>query len=184
MNFEVEQKHRVENANDLLRKFAERGAMLGSAIEQSDTYFAHPCRDFAQTDEALRIRVVAGASVVTYKGPKLDAMSKTRREIELPIAGSERDWTELLTSLGFQPVMVVRKSRRPFEISHEGKVVEGAWDEVAGVGTYVELELLADQVSLDAARATISSLANELELGPSERRSYFELLRAQSAQQK
>lgn len=184
MKFEVEQKHRVDDPDALLQKLAERGVTLGPAVEQSDNYFAHPSRDFAQTDEALRIRVVAGNSVVTYKGPKLDATTKTRREIELPIAGSERDWTELLTSLGFQPVAVVRKSRRPFEISHEGKVVEGAWDEVSGVGTYVELELLADQVSLDAARATISSLANELELGPSERRSYFELLRAQSAQQK
>lgn len=176
MNFEVEQKHRVDVPDALIQTLAERGASLGPSIEQADTYFAHPCRDFAQTDEALRIRMVAGDGVVTFKGPKLDATTKTRREIELPITGNEREWTELFTSLGFQPVAVVRKSRRPFELTHDGKIVHGAWDEVAGVGTFVELELSADQLSLDSARATIISLANDLQLGPSERRSYLELL--------
>jgi adenylate cyclase class 2 len=183
MNFEVEQKHRVADPDAVLRTLAEHGATLGAAIEQADTYFAHPCRDFAQTDEALRIRVVGGECLVTYKGPKLDATTKTRREIELPITGNERDWTELFTSLGFQPVSVVRKTRKAFEISHEGKVVHGAWDEVAGVGTFVELELSAAQVSLDSARSTIISIANELLLGPSERRSYLEMLLEHRGQQ-
>src|SRR5262245_49585825 len=85
MNFEVEQKHRVDDPDALIQTLATRGAALGPAIEQADTYFAHPSRDFAKTDEALRIRMVAGDGVVTFKGPKLDATTKTRREIELPI---------------------------------------------------------------------------------------------------
>jgi adenylate cyclase, class 2 len=176
MKFEVEQKHRVDDPDALLQKLAERGAALGPEIEQCDTYFAHPCRDFAQTDEALRIRVVAGECCVTYKGPKLDAATKTRREIELPLAAGEQDWTELLMALGFQPVTMVRKSRRPFELEHHGAIVHGAWDVVNGVGTFVELELTADQVSLDSARAIVKSLSDELQLGPSERRSYLEML--------
>ena len=51
-----------------------------------------------------------------------------------------------------------------------------ALDEVDGLGTFVELELSADEASLDEARRTIVSLANELDLGPSERRSYLEML--------
>lgn len=176
MNFEVEQKHRVDDPEALKRRLAERGATPGSAIEQSDTYFAHPCRDFARTDEALRIRAVAGECFVTYKGPKLDAASKTRREIELPLAAGEHEWTELLASLGFQPVMTVHKSRRPFALEHQGTTVHGAWDEVGGIGIFVELELTADQVSLDRAREIVKSLADELRLGPSERRSYLEML--------
>jgi adenylate cyclase, class 2 len=181
MHFEVEQKHRVDDRAALLAKLAERGVVLGEAAQQSDQYFAHPARDFAKTDEALRIRTVGNSSFVTYKGPKLDAVSKTRRELELPLATSDAEgsqFAELLAALGFKPVTTVRKQRRTFHIAHEGRDVEGALDEVDGVGSYVELELTADEANLDATKAVIASLAAELRLGPSERRSYLELLLA------
>jgi adenylate cyclase class 2 len=191
MKYEVEQKHRVEDAAALRDRLAARGAILGQPIVQSDEYFAHPARDFAATDEALRIRTVGDASVVTYKGPKLDATTKTRRELELPLAVSHAEFAELLTVLGFRPVLTVRKTRRPFELAHRGQSVHGTWDEIEGVGTFVELELTADDnpddvrledvrleasARLAAAKQCIASLAIELELGPSERRSYLELL--------
>jgi adenylate cyclase class 2 len=156
-----------------------RGASLGAAIDQYDQYFAHPCRDFAKTDEALRIRTVGGKSFVTYKGPKLDATTKTRRELELPLHPNDADgsrFSELLALLGFTPVAVVRKTRRSFQISRAGCVVDGALDEVESVGTFVELELRADEASLDETKRVVSTLAAELDLGPSERRSYLEML--------
>ena len=72
--------------------------------------------------------------------------------------------------------MTVRKSRRPFELAARGQSVHGAWDEIDGLGTFVELELTADEASLAEAQAVIAALAGELQLGPSERRSYLELL--------
>jgi adenylate cyclase class 2 len=179
MQFEVEQKHRIEDVAGFVSRLAARGATLGTASEQADQYFAHPSRDFAQTDEALRIRTVAGRSFVTYKGPKLDATTKTRRELELPLdrtdaAGSQ--FAQLLAALGFKPVLTVRKQRRPFRLVHGGRDVEGALDDVDGVGTFVELELLADEANLDVTKQLIASLAAELDLGPSERRSYLEML--------
>ena len=176
MNIEVEQKHRVADAAALMRRLADRGATLGAPLIQSDQYFNHPCRDFAQTDEALRIRTVGDESVVTYKGPKLDATTKTRRELELPLAAGHAEFSELLAALGFKPVLTVRKSRRHFELDHQGQKVLGAWDEVDRVGTFVELELMADEAGLEEAKRIIASLAEELQLGPSERRSYLELL--------
>src|SRR4051794_13543350 len=71
MTYEVEQKHRVTDKPALIARLRERGCSLEEPIQQSDQYFAHPCRDFAATDEALRIRVVGDESFVTYKGPKL-----------------------------------------------------------------------------------------------------------------
>ena len=145
MQFEVEQKHRVPDVRALDERLAERGAEIGPPVEQSDQYFAHPCRDFAKTDEALRIRTVGDKSFVTYKGPKLDTTTKTRRELELPLDPSDADgskFAELLRSLGFTPVAVVRKRRRTFR--HRCRTadeVEGALDDVDGVGTFVELEL-------------------------------------------
>jgi adenylate cyclase, class 2 len=179
MHFEVEQKHRVGDKAALIAKLTQRGVTLGEPVLQSDQYFAHPARDFAETDEALRIRTVGDASFVTYKGPKLDAVTKTRRELELPLAASDPDgsqFAELLAALGFTPVAIVRKQRRKFHVAHQGRDVEGACDEVEGVGSYVELELTADDTNLEAAKSVIASLAAELKLRASERRSYLELL--------
>jgi adenylate cyclase class 2 len=181
MHFEVEQKHRVDDRAALIAKLNKCGASLSEPLVQSDQYFAHPARDFAKTDEALRIRTVGNESFVTYKGPKLDAATKTRRELELPLAASDADgsqFAEILAALGFTPVATVRKQRRMFHITHDGRNVEGALDDVEGVGTHVELELIADDANLDSSKAVIAGLAAELELGPSERSSYLELLLA------
>lgn len=179
MRYEVEQKHPVAAVETLVAALKERGARFGEPIRQADTYYAHPSRDFAETDEALRIRTVGDKSFVTYKGPKLDATTKTRREIELPLDPKDEDgarFASLLEALGFNPVAVVRKQRRPFRIVLEDAEVDGALDDVDDVGSFVELELQADDAGLDAAKQKISQLAADLRLGPSERRSYLEML--------
>jgi adenylate cyclase, class 2 len=181
--FEVEQKHRLDDERSLLERLAERGVEIGPSVEQSDRYFAHPCRDFSQTDEALRIRTAGDKSFVTFKGPKIDKTTKTRHEIELPLDAGDPDgakFGELLHELGFRPVGVVRKRRRLFHLTENGHQVEGALDEVDGVGKYVELELQSDEAGLDAAKRVIAKLAAELELGPVERRSYLEIMLSNS----
>jgi adenylate cyclase class 2 len=179
MKYEVEQKHRVSDEAALIARLKQRGGETESAIEQSDQYYAHPCRNFAKSDEALRIRVVGEKSFVTYKGPKLDATTKTRREIELPLDPTDHggsQFASLLAALGFTPVAVVRKRRRKFRIVVDEYEIDGALDDVDGVGCFVELELQADDEGLDAAKRTIAKLASDLDLGPSERRSYLEML--------
>jgi adenylate cyclase, class 2 len=179
MTYEVEQKHRVENVALLVAALEEKGAKFGEPIHQSDIYYAHPCRNFAETDEALRIRAVGDESFVTYKGPKVDTTTKTRREIELPLDPNDKDgaqFASLLRELGFKRVAIVRKQRRPFRIDVDDVEVDGALDDVDSVGSFVELELQADDAGLEAAKRTISKLATELGLGPSERRSYLEML--------
>jgi adenylate cyclase class 2 len=184
MTYEVEQKHRVIDKPALIARLRERGCSLEEPIQQSDQYFAHPCRDFAATDEALRIRVVGDESFVTYKGPKLDKTTKTRREIELPLDPADHDGSQfasLLTALGFAPVAAVRKRRSAFRILIDDHKVNGALDDLDGLGSFVELELQANDDTLDAAKQAIAKLASELNLGPSERRSYLNLLLEKNA---
>ncbi len=175
MPYEVEQKFRVLDADALIARLLRLGVTLGAPVAQCDRYFNHPTLDYAKTDEALRIRRSGDELLVTYKGPKIDATTKTRREIELPLTGVDSQWAELLVALGFRPVAEVRKSRRTGELQRQGLAVEIALDDVERVGAYCELELQSEAVGLDRARQCLQELAAELELADVERRSYLEL---------
>lgn len=180
--FEVERKYRIADFAAFTSRLAALGAAPGEAKTQEDCYFAHPARDFAVTDEALRLRREGEANQITYKGPKLEADSKTRRELELTLpagAPALAQFGQLLEALGFRPVATVHKTRRTARLDWEGRDVEISLDEVEGVGTFVELELTADETERPNAEQCLRSLAAELQLGESERRSYLELLLAQ-----
>ncbi len=177
MQYEVEQKFPVADMRALETKLIALGAEISPPHSEVDLYFAHPSRDFAETDEALRIRRKGTECFITYKGPKIDQTTKTRRELELPLeAESFEGWTRLLQALGFAPVAEVRKSRRKAEIPWQDRQVEGSLDDVEGVGTFFELELIVDEGQIEAAKACLASLADALELAEGERRSYLELL--------
>jgi len=181
MQFEVEQKFLVSDLSALEHTLVSAGATFSDTIVQMDRYLAHPSRDYAQTDEALRIRQVGDANYITYKGPKIDTTTKTRKEIELPLhdGGEEAErWVGLLAALGFVPVAKVRKRRRCGRVVWQNAEVEIALDQVDGLGEFVELELTAEEASLDVAKAKIQSLADKLGLFRAERRSYLELLLA------
>jgi adenylate cyclase, class 2 len=181
MHFEVEQKFPLEDVAAVERRLMELGAQAAGTVEQVDEYFNHPARDFAQTDEALRLRSVGEKNFITYKGPKLDTATKTRQEIELPLAegaAAVKGYVELLPALGFRSVATVRKTRRQFHLEWQGKVVEAVLDDVAEVGQFLELELSATEADVEAAKSCIASLASRLGLAESQRRSYLELLLA------
>ncbi|MFO0896593.1 MAG: class IV adenylate cyclase [Pirellulales bacterium] len=183
MHLEVELKFRVADREELLARLGRLGLAWRGTIEQCDLYWAHPARDFAQTDEALRVRTVGEQCWITYKGPKLDALTKTRRELELPLgagAATLGAWRELLSALGFRPVAEVRKSRRLGLIHWHGREVEVALDTLPTLGSYVEFELSAEQADVDGARQALLALAAALELHESLRTSYLELLLAQN----
>jgi adenylate cyclase class 2 len=180
MTFEVEQKFPLADPQRLAAKVVALGGVFSERQTEVDQYFAHPCRDFAATDEALRIRRVGTAACVTYKGPKIDRSTKTRREIELPLPGGQVEaWAELLAAIGFRPVAEVRKQRRRAQLAWEDRSVLVVLDEVEGLGVFTELELIAEASQLAAAQACLKSLAAELELASPERRSYLEMLLAQ-----
>src|SRR5258708_160815 len=127
MGYEVEIKFRVADHHDLRRRLAAMGARPEPEIAQEDTYFAHPGRDFAQTDEALRLRRAGSLNWITYKGPKHGGPTKTREELDVPFAdGGEHHASLALVfqKLGFEPVMVVRKTRTPYHLSVQGRSLE------------------------------------------------------------
>lgn len=179
MQFEVEQKFHLADAGPIEDWMTAHRFALNEPITQIDRYFAHPQRDFAVTDEALRLRRSGEENVITYKGPKIDTETKTRRELELPIATGKtglEDFSELLVALGFKRVAEVCKERRTAKITTQGTELELCFDDVSGVGKFIELEIVAEESELEAAKAVIAELAKELKLSKPERRSYLEML--------
>lgn len=183
--YEVELKFPLAETRQVVQQLEALGAERQPVLPQSDRYFNHPSRDFAQTDEALRIRQSGEFFRVTYKGPMIDSQTKTRREIEIPFGQAEGDderYAEMLRLLGFREVRTVRKQRTPFELEWEGRELELALDDVAGLGSFLEIETIADEETKDAARDSILRLAARLQLANSERRSYLQLLLEQDSQ--
>ncbi|MDY0167717.1 MAG: class IV adenylate cyclase [Thermoguttaceae bacterium] len=182
MKYEVEQKFPVEGFGAVRTRLEALHARFSAGHEETDVYFNHPQRDFRETDEALRIRRRGQSNRVTYKGPKIDSTTKTRRELELDLPEGEETaagWVELLETLGFRQVGRVHKRRRKFRVDWQDRTIEGTLDEIDGLGEFVELELVVEEGEIDDARKAIGGLAAELGLSTSERRSYLQLLLSQ-----
>lgn len=155
------------------------GAVAHEALTQTDTYFAHPQRDFRSSDEALRLRSEGGALRVTYKGPKLDPPRKTREEIEFALGTDHATASILLERLGFRPAAVVRKQRVELELPGTFTATI-ALDEVEGLGSFCEIEVPASDVA--QGRERLRDVQERLGLGelPPIAESYLELLAARA----
>lgn len=165
------------NAASALRaRLAELGAQVRGTHAQTDTYFAHPMRDFKTTDEALRLRS-DDALRITYKGPKLDPPRKTREEIEFALDTDHASAATLLERLGFRPAAEVKKKRTEWTLPGPPPATI-CLDEVEGLGTFCEIEVLADSVA--AGRAVLDEVQALLGLGDRAPipESYLELLAA------
>ncbi len=162
---EVEIKARVENMDSIIKILHEMSAQFLREVLEEDEYFNHPCRDFARTDEALRIR---NDGTLTYKGPKVDMETKSREEVNVPV-GDMESTRKLLVSLGFVPVARVRKVRRYYDVN--GLTV--CLDTVEGLGDFVEVECIGEYMG---CRERVMDMADKLYLKNFIRESYLEML--------
>ncbi|HSV96596.1 MAG TPA: class IV adenylate cyclase [Spirochaetota bacterium] len=171
---EVEIKAYCADPDALRARIKSLGGALEGPLIEEDSYFNHPSRDFAETDEAFRIRRTPEGSVVTYKGPKIGTISKTRYENEVSIGDADA-FAEVLARLGFRPVRTVKKRRELYAL--EGAHV--CLDSVEGLGDFAEIEILSED--REGAEKKLFGLAEKLGLSRFERRSYLELLLEKNA---
>ena len=176
--YEVELKVRADHGAVRAALDSLGADELGS-VEQADTYYDPPHRDFAETDEALRIRRErrGGDEVVelTYKGPLVDAESKTREEHRTVVTDGEAT-ARILDGLGFGPAAEVRKHRERFELDGFTVVL----DRVEGLGEFVEVETVTTEDRVPTARDDARDLLETLGLDPEDqiRTSYLGMLLA------
>lgn len=167
---EVEIKSRCDDLNKIKQTIVDMGGTFISTELEDDCYFNHPCRDFGKTDEALRIRKVNGAIYRTYKGPKLGGKTKTRFEKEVEIHDADA-MQEILHNLGFVLYGQVQKKRDVYVLNE----VTICCDDVKGLGTFVELEMISNN-QLEAEKR-LFALAETLGLSDFTTASYLEMVK-------
>ncbi|MGB3907911.1 MAG: class IV adenylate cyclase [Methanomethylovorans sp.] len=167
---EIEVKARASHIF-LRERLAAMGAKPEGIQEHLDTYYNSPVRDFSITDEALRIRSVNGRSVLTYKGKKIDPVSKTRPEFETEVDGDNA--RSILIALGFIESGTVYKKREVF--SYQDMTI--ALDSVEGLGEFIEVEKQADH-NIDDHCDEIFAFIEKLDIRKEDsiRTSYLEMV--------
>ncbi len=182
LRLEVERKYRADDLAAVRKKLAVCGATYWRTEPQVDEYFIHPCRDLRGSDEAIRIRRSDGAPCLTYKGPRRERQTKVREEIECPLsAASDEALAAILHHLGFRTLRTVTKSRELYRLATESFAVQLGLDTLPELGDFVEIEIVTAPQELDAAKAVIESLAEQLELHDLVEQSYLGLLLAADA---
>lgn len=178
MVVEVEMKVEADH-DDVVDRLEKVGAEAHGEKTQHDVYYSAPHRDFSETDEALRTRREDGDVYVTYKGPKLDRSTKSRREVDLRV-GSLDVADDLLKSLGFTEFGRVRKHRRKYVYGDYVVVL----DDVEGLDEYVEVETVVGEDEWEEAREGVREMLRRLQLDPSKgiRDSYLQLLHGSGEQ--
>jgi len=167
---EVEVKFRITDVEELERKISAFAEFVVEKIED-DVYFNHPCRNFAETDEALRIRRDSDGFTLTYKGSKVDTETKTRDEIKLKVDSFEK-MKEILTKLGFSVSGRVVKRRRIYR----SEDITICVDWLEGLGNFIEIEIESEDIH--EAKKKIFEYAEMLglERENSIRKSYLEMI--------
>ena len=162
---ELEMKAKIDKySRGRIEQILKNSEFLEEKIEE-DVYFSSPIKDFKETDEALRIRKSGEDTILTYKGPKIDKISKSREEVEAFVSG---EIELILQRLGFKEFIKIKKKRRLYQY----KEFTISIDDVEDLGEYIEVELKSENKE-DVKK--IDHLFDVLYLN-SERRSYLELI--------
>ncbi|MDV0441214.1 class IV adenylate cyclase [Methanorbis furvi] len=179
MALEIEIKVKVPALEPIRNNLEKYGAVLIAEQDEHDIYYNAPHKDFAQTDEALRVRYTKNQTCgkimppnVTYKGPKVGHEGfKAREEVIVDLSSGE-EFGVILERLNFRKTAEVVKHREIYQC--EKAIV--TLDNVAGVGTFSEIE--ADfSLTEDEAIAAIESVAAAAGItGERLTKSYLEIL--------
>ena len=157
---EVEVKLALTDSKRVEQKLRKDGFVLQKIVRETDTYFNGVDRDFRKTDELKNVTDLSETEIlsehfteqsvtendseiqsfVTYKGPKFEETSMTRKELEIPIE-DDAAMSGLLVALGYHPVPSVIKCRKYLVLDH----MTACLDSVEGLGEYLELEILVEQ---------------------------------------
>jgi adenylate cyclase class 2 len=164
-NIEVEKKFAIPEPDKLKAILADRGSSPAPKTRQVDEYFNAPHKDFLAPEritEWVRIRTGDTTSSINYKCWHLDDPAAVHADEYETAVDDPTVMRLILTALGFTSMITVDKTREAWRLP----TVEIVFDNVAGLGDFVEFEFKGDAESpadaTDQLDALIASFGIEL----------------------
>ena len=177
---EVEIKIKIKDANLAEENLQKLGFSKGDFLKEFDIYFDNLEHEIKKSDGALRIRSSKNitlnqqAHYLTFKGPKLDQVSNTRKEIEIRIEDGEKG-KAILSSLGYTLVYPVIKTRQYYHFNE----ITACLDQVENLGNFLEMEVIvSSECERENALGQLFSLLQKMGYQPQDvvRTSYLTML--------
>ena len=169
---EIELKVKAPDLDKVRQRLREHNSVFIGKVHEHDIYYNAPHRDFEVTDEAMRVRYTDERAVVTYKGAKIKKFGlKAREELNTAVE-SGTVFETMLARLGFVKTAEVNKWRENYR--YDKAMI--SLDTVEELGTFVEIEVIAESEESDAADQ-IGKISKEIGVhGEPILASYLELL--------
>ncbi len=166
LQLEIEAKYKIstEQRSTIDQYIKSNNFVPKKVVREADTYYSRPDIDFMVTKECLRIRRSDTYSELTYKPGSTKEMQATglfwKQELDIDVTGQEEKMHSFLLAIGSIELVTVPKERRAFK---KGKVVL-ALDEIKGLGTFLEIEIITSKDDKKQALKEIESMAKLLKL--------------------
>lgn len=146
---EIEIKVRVRNTEETLATLDRQGIALSEPKKQHDVVYARPgAKDNDPGENWLRVRTENDSKVIfTLKRSVTGELDSIEHEV---VVDSEPEMTAIIGYLGYELFSDLTKVRRKAQYGE----IEICFDEVPGLGTFMEAEKLcaedADNVAVEA----------------------------------
>jgi adenylate cyclase class 2 len=157
---EVERKFKISDLSAITKHVQSVAKLSHKALRQVDTIYLQGIdsfADFSPTDPVVRIRQIGDTCQLTYKRRLGENGNMLEHELNI---SDETAMKSILQELDFRQVTLVEKVRT--EYIYEDVVV--AIDKVHGLGSYVELEVLAKVHEIASAEEKIETVRRLLKL--------------------
>ncbi|MFF4693233.1 class IV adenylate cyclase [Streptomyces sp. NPDC001307] len=156
---EVERKRQLPHDGAVLAgRLVELGWSRDEPVTEVDTYYSRPDVDYMETVECLRVRRRDDFAEITYKPPSTAAthsadsvISKPETNVRLDSASQAALANQLLENIGMRLLVHVEKHRETYRHALHPDVTVSI-DTVAGVGTFVETEVISANATQAALR--------------------------------
>jgi adenylate cyclase, class 2 len=139
---EVEVKVKINNLDEVEKKFNEIGVNFSDVIEQEDYIYTRPevannMDSIIKDENILRIRKAKGKIMFTLKRPQTGGLDKIEREVEV---SDDAQMKDILEYLGYVKAIEVKKKRKIGKYEN----YEISLDEVEELGTFFEVEAMVE----------------------------------------
>lgn len=183
--FEIEVKVPLKDAEETTGRLQKIGFYKSQKIREEDHYYDNAASQIKNKGEALRVRHITdlesgkSESVITFKGKKMDTVSKSRKELETGVSDGKLA-EQIFEAIGFCKVTPsVIKVRQELVLEDMTACI----DKIDALGAFLELEIVIGRE--EEKESALSKIADVLEklgysLSDSIRNSYLALLQGTS----